>query len=849
MTHPQQFMIYHLYEWDAARQKYKKKPVGLDGSPLVTGGGIPTHPDRAAVQAVCTQLGPLYRVGLWLSQGCGMFFLDLDEDAVTGGALTPSATEFAHELVAAGCYFEASTSGKGAHVIGRYSGELPPHSIQRPLAEPAPHALYTEGRGCVLAAPGEATTGSWDVDATPALLRLLAAKFPPRATGPTVPLGVGPRKEWRGPVDDDMLIARMLGAGGSAAARLGGKLTLSQLWNGQCSYDNESDMALAAHLAFWTGCDAERMERLMRRSPLARHRLDKWDSHRTYLQELTITKACTTTLTVYVEPQRVDTLTALLGARVPTMPVVELPPELPALPALPDAEDWHTLTDKVITSINNAGNAKELIDAIMPTLPGYGWPSIHGERVVNTLNKRLDLFGAKQPLAVLRRLVMPPVDASTLTPTVPEWAQALVFVKRTDSFYELTTGSTYSAEGVRMQFARFMPIKQSTGAREDPIQWLRDRWEVVTVDDVEYRPDQPSLFEHGGRTFANEFRASTMPTPVVGSGECSACIQLFCEHLAAVVNQRAPIYAALLGWLAHNVQRPGVKIRWAPLVKGVGGDGKSIIGELLFAAMGEANVKITSTSTISNSGGFTDWAIGGCVNVIEEIRLEGKERRKLYNSMKTIIGDSRVNPNQKGKASVKTHTNITNHIAFTNYEDATPIENGDRRWGVVFTPWPDAEVAARVKGLMSADELPSYFGRLVDSMKAEPGAWRAWLMGIDLSSFDPNGRAPATDEREAMVSSGEDFTEQTIRDCIDRGCSGVTVDVFDSASLMNAVQREMGERPDSRSWNRFLTDIGYRQVKPLWWNSKTRRVWVKYPMEKDKIIEKLTASSFPALPT
>jgi hypothetical protein len=388
-----------------------------------------------------------------------------------------------------------------------------------------------------------------------------------------------------------------------------------------------------------------------------------------------------------------------------------------------------------------------------------------------------------------------------------------------------------------------MPMKPG-GAREDPVQWLRERWNIVTVDDVEYRPDQPPVFSHGGRTLANEFRASTMPTPVVGSDECSQCIELFRQHIAAVVNQRPEIFAALLGWIAHNVQRPGVKIGWAPLIKGVGGDGKSIIGELLFAAMGEANVKITSTATISNSGGFTDWAIGGCVNVIEEIRLEGKERRKLYNSMKTIIGDNRVNPNRKNNPSVKTLTNITNHIAFTNYEDATPIENGDRRWGVIFTPWPDADSAARIKGLVDASKLPAYFERLGVSMRTEPGAWRAWLMGIDLAGFQANGRAPATTERDSMVISGEDFTEQTIRDCIERGCSGVNIDVFCSASLMAMVQREMGEKPDTKSWNRLLTDIGYRQVKPSWWNGKTRRIWVKFPMDHDKIIENLNKSAF-----
>jgi hypothetical protein len=42
----------------------------------------------------------------------------------------------------------------------------------------------------------------------------------------------------------------------------------------------EADLALAGHLAFWTGPDADHIERLMRASGLARA---KWDEHKTYL--------------------------------------------------------------------------------------------------------------------------------------------------------------------------------------------------------------------------------------------------------------------------------------------------------------------------------------------------------------------------------------------------------------------------------------------------------------------------------------------------------------------------------------------------------------------------------------
>jgi putative DNA primase/helicase len=63
-----------------------------------------------------------------------------------------------------------------------------------------------------------------------------------------------------------------------------------RLWDGECQTEyasrSEADMALAGHLAFWTGCDEERMDSLFRQSGRFR---PKWDENHfangdTYLQ-------------------------------------------------------------------------------------------------------------------------------------------------------------------------------------------------------------------------------------------------------------------------------------------------------------------------------------------------------------------------------------------------------------------------------------------------------------------------------------------------------------------------------------------------------------------------------------
>lgn len=70
-------------------------------------------------------------------------------------------------------------------------------------------------------------------------------------------------------LDDDALLEKAQGSKNGE--------DFSRLWQGDWgSYPShsEADLALCSHLAFWTGCNAEQMDRLFRRSGLMR---DKWE--------------------------------------------------------------------------------------------------------------------------------------------------------------------------------------------------------------------------------------------------------------------------------------------------------------------------------------------------------------------------------------------------------------------------------------------------------------------------------------------------------------------------------------------------------------------------------------------
>lgn len=246
--------------------------------------------DQAAAYAAA--MGPSYTVGFVITAADPFFCLDID------GAAQPDGTWslLSQHLVASlpGCSVEVSLSGKGLHIWGR--GRVPPHSKKN---IPLHIELYSERRFIAI---GRNAVGEMAPEC-PTIAAVAAQYFPPKETAGAVP-DEGPRADWRGPADDEELLRRAMMSKSAASVFGGGKASFADLWhadaavlarvypadsNSNEAFDRSSaDMALAQHLAFWTGCDVARIERLMQRSALKRGKWERED----YLVERTIMGAC-----------------------------------------------------------------------------------------------------------------------------------------------------------------------------------------------------------------------------------------------------------------------------------------------------------------------------------------------------------------------------------------------------------------------------------------------------------------------------------------------------------------------------------------------------------------------------
>lgn len=321
MSAYRQFICYVLSPSETRPGKTDKFPVDhRTGRVPKKGNGGAHDPaiwtDHATAIAAAKRYGDKFGVGFVFTEADPFWFLDIDGCLVDGqwSALSQSLVG-----MFPGAAVEVSSSGNGLHIFG--TGTAPVHGTKN-----IPHGLefYTSGR--FVALTGTHAQGSASRDFTPILPQLVDNYFPPSAARQDDgEWTVAPVPEWNGITDDDRLIEFACSRQGAAAA-FGNKASFRDLWegnvevlakcypdSGERAYDGSTvDAALAQHLAFYTGKDMARMQRLMERSGLTRAKYERDD----YLPR-TIRQACAQQDAVFkgreVEPMPAGTIVAATG--------------------------------------------------------------------------------------------------------------------------------------------------------------------------------------------------------------------------------------------------------------------------------------------------------------------------------------------------------------------------------------------------------------------------------------------------------------------------------------------------------------------------------------------------------
>ena len=239
-----------------------------------------------------------------------------------------------------------------------------------------------------------------------------------------------------------------------------------------------------------------------------------------------------------------------------------------------------------------------------------------------------------------------------------------------------------------------------------PAGWLR-RAGRNTLQDVIYWPSAKRIVQHENESFYNIYYGSSLPQ--LDSQPEFKKIQIVFDHISYLFPEEVD-RNTFMNWLIMTVQKPELRIPWAPLIISVPGIGKNWIMKLLKLLLGPHNCSIiTETDLTSNYNGYLSEKTLVLVDDIEKGR-----KLQLGKILKPVITNDNILINKKygGQGNENIFCNI---LCFSNNaKNAISISDNDRHFWVheVKNPQKSPQYYSKLFSWLESDG-PAHFGRWV----------------------------------------------------------------------------------------------------------------------------------------
>lgn len=787
-----QFILYKLV-WDESKQKHNKIPLNPRTlQPFPKGSNWQQDPNSMTTYAhICNVMERLpegYGVGYLFTPIDPFFFVDIDKCLQPDNTWSPLANDLLTRLN--GAAVEVSQSGRGLHIFG--TGVLPPHANKN---IPLNIELYTEWR--FVALTGTNAIGDAGVDCTDQMARLVSDYFPQKQanvsewTTTAVP-------EYNGPEDDGELILKACAATGAGSV-FGGRATFADLFSanddalaaaypdneGHRTYDASSaDAALAQHLAFWTGKNCERIERIMKLSALVR---EKWEREDYLIR--TITRACGMQAAVYSTGTATDnTLADELGAvklrassdkqreyaesiRSRKLQEVQHDIELcKRLAKIPTARTWID---------NEAKTPQELVAMVTPVE--------RAEDPLGNVTSGPKIVSGYQYLAADQQL---------------EHFRGCVYVQ--DVHRILTpTGALLKSDQFNATFGGYTFQMDDAGDKV-----TKKAWEAFTESQIIrypkaesscFRPDlQPgAIVDVDGHKLVNTY------VPVITQRQ-GGDVSPFLTHLEKLL----PIEtdrAILTAYMAACVQHKGVKFQWTPLIQGTEGNGKTLLTRCVAFAIGDKYTHFPPANEISEK--FNEWLFGKLFIGVEDVYV-ADHKKEVIEVLKPMITNNKLAKRAMQQSQVTTDL-CANFMLNSNHKDAIRKTRSDRRFAVFYTAQQTEEDL--VRDGMNGEYFPKLYEWLNNGGYALVNDYlSAYVIPEDLNPAGKCHRAPVTSSTQAAILSSMGGVEQDIIEAIEENRHGFAGGWISSVHLDKLLQHTRAATKISHNKRRdILLQLGY----------------------------------------
>lgn len=312
----------------------------------------------------------------------------------------------------------------------------------------------------------------------------------------------------------------------------------------------------------------------------------------------------------------------------------------------------------------------------------------------------------------------------------------LVFVYSEERYFDCERHKLISSDNaIEHMFTSMMPLKN--GARISPIKMLKESSTKQYVDALGFHPGEGPIFKSGDDSYANVYR-NRLPDPI--------------EPVAAELEKIAWIFDRiddpryrqwLLQFYGHVVQKPGVKIKSAPLIwSDTQGNGKTTLVRMVPALLVGARYSREVNTGLLHSD-FNDYLLNAWHINLTEFRAGTKgEREAISKKVENWIADDVIGVHPKGRPG---GYDMPNHLFITsssNAEDAAAVSNQDRKWGIH---------EMRAAQFTEAEQQWIYHEFLLTPRAA--GVLRHYFLNVDLTGFVASARAIQTDARQEMVAA------------------------------------------------------------------------------------------------
>jgi len=451
-----------------------------------------------------------------------------------------------------------------------------------------------------------------------------------------------------------------------------------------------------------------------------------------------------------------------------------------------------------------------------------------GQRQINSLNVEILLksiqtkfkliAGSAPPLNALRKII----KSNRPNELNGNFVDDHVFIQAHNEYMNIHNKTTMVARAFDTSFGRLTP-PNSEGEKQNATTFADSSIKVVNL--CMYAPVFDTTFSHEQVEYANLYRPSLLK-PVIGDG---SVVERVKKHVAHILPDEVE-QSIFINYLAHNVQQPGKKLYWAIILQGVEGDGKSFFSEMMQSILGIHNVRSMSALTLESN--FSGWAVGQCMSFIEELKLDSLRKFDVLNNLKPYITNQSIEVTLKGRDPIVS-LNTTNYVALTNYKDAIPVSDNDRRYCVLFSQWQQKEQLNVFKA-----SNPTYYKDLYDDMRNNTGELLHWLQSHEISKeFLSYIVAPETTAKFEMIHATKSEGQLSLEDAlVEFECDDINDKVINVTRLKELVEVEWSrtkhqEFPINLALKKILNNMGYSNVGRI--KNSQRQNQTFYAKDKD----------------